>query len=50
MRLTRIAAETGFSPDEECLEGAKANHTLIRDIVPERIFQELCRILLSTLR
>lgn len=47
MRLARIAAETGFSPDEECLEGAKANHTLIRDIVPERIFQELCRILLS---
>ena len=47
MRLARIAAETGFSPDEECLEGASANHMLIRDIVPERIFSELCRILLS---
>lgn len=47
MRLARIAAETGFSPDEECLEGARANHMLIRDIVPERIFQELSRILLS---
>ena len=47
MRLARIAAETGFSPDEECLEGARANHMLIRDIVPERIFQELCRILSS---
>ena len=47
MRLARIAAETGFAPDEECLEGAKENALLIRDIVPERIFQELSRILHS---
>ena len=45
MRLARIAAETGFAPDEECLARAKENCALIRDIVPERIFQELSRIL-----
>ncbi len=47
MRLCRIAAETGFSPDEETLAGAKANAALISDIVPERIFAELSRLLFS---
>ena len=46
MRLARLAAETGFSADEECLQGAKRNAELIRDIVPERIFSELSRLLL----
>lgn len=41
MRLARIAAQTGFTPDAECLAGAKNNSALIRDIVPERIFHEL---------
>ena len=41
LRLARIAAQTGFSPDGECLAGAKKNAALIRDIVPERIFHEL---------
>ena len=41
MRLARIAAQTGFTPDAECLAGAKSNCALIRDIVPERIFHEL---------
>ncbi len=41
VRLARIAAQTGFSPDEECLAGAKNNAALIRDIAPERIFAEL---------
>ncbi len=47
MRLARIAAETGFSPDEECLTGARRNAALISDISPERIFAELRLILLS---
>ncbi len=41
MRLARLAAQTGFSPDEECLAGARHNRALIRDIVPERIFHEM---------
>ncbi len=47
MRLARIAAETGFSPDAEALAGAKRNAALIRDIAPERIFTELRALLLS---
>ncbi len=45
MRLARIAAQTGFSPDRECLDGAKEHCALIRDIVPERIFAELMLLL-----
>lgn len=45
MRLCRIAAETGFTPDEECLGGAMNNAGLIRDIARERVWQELYRIL-----
>lgn len=45
MRLSRFGAELGFSPDEDCLEGARNNARLILDIVPERIFAELDRIL-----
>ena len=41
LRLARIAAQTGFSPDGACLAGAGKNAALIRDIVPERIFREL---------
>ena len=41
LRLARLAAQTGFAPDEECLAGAYANRALIRDIVPQRIFTEL---------
>ena len=41
MRLARISAQTGFTPDAECLEGAKRNTPLVKDIVPERIFTEL---------
>ncbi len=47
MRLARIAAQTGFSPDEEALAGAARNAALIRDIAPERIFCELRLLLLS---
>lgn len=41
LRLARIAAQTGFAPDEECLAGARENADLINDIVPERIYTEL---------
>ncbi len=45
MRLARQAAQLGFSPDCECLQGASENASLIDDISPERIFTELCAIL-----
>ena len=41
MRLARISAETGFAPTEECLDGARVNAGLIRDIAAERIWTEL---------
>ncbi len=47
MRLARLSAETGFLPDGDCLAGAKKHAALIRDIVPERIFAELSRLLLT---
>ena len=45
MRLARQAAQLGFHPDAECLNGATANAALIKDITPERIFTELTAIL-----
>lgn len=45
MRLARIAAETGFSPDEAALEGARLNRALLDDIAAERLFAELRLIL-----
>ncbi len=45
MRLARQAAQLGFSPDANCLAGARANAQLIEDIVPERIYAELLSIL-----
>ena len=45
MRLARQAACLGFSPDSDCLAGAKENAALIADISPERIFTELSAIL-----
>ena len=50
MRLARICAETGFTPTEECLDGARQNSGLIADIAPERIWAELDRILHADLR
>ena len=47
MRLARQTATLGFTPDEECLQGAKENAHLILDISPERIFTELRAILLA---
>lgn len=50
MRLCRIAAQTGFSPDCECMRGARKNRALIRDIAPERIWTELNAILFADLK
>ncbi len=50
LRLARLAAETGFSPDEACLTGATRNAALIRDISPERIFAELRLLLAADLK
>ncbi|MBO5241002.1 MAG: HD domain-containing protein [Clostridia bacterium] len=47
MRLARQAACLGFSPDTDCLAGAKANAALIADISPERIYAELSSILVA---
>ena len=44
MRLARQAAQLGFEPDEACLLGASENASLIQDISPERIFEELLAI------
>lgn len=45
LRLARQAGQTGFTPTSECLLGAKENAPLILDIVPERIYTELCACL-----
>lgn len=45
MRLARISAQTGFLPTGECIEGARANAGLIRDVAAERIYAELDMIL-----
>ena len=50
MRLARIAAQTGFAPDKECLDGARANAELIRDVSAERIFAELMLLLCADRR
>ena len=50
MRLCRIAAQTGFTPTEECVAGAYKNRRLIADIAPERIWTELEYILTADLK
>lgn len=45
MRLCRIAAQTGFTPTDECLSGARENRKLIADVACERIWAELNAIL-----
>lgn len=45
LRLARQSAQLGFSPDDECLSGARENAALIEDIAPERIFTELSLLL-----
>ncbi len=45
MRLARIAAETGYEPDEEAMDAAKKNAFRIDEIAPDRIRVELGKIL-----
>lgn len=45
MRLCRIAAQTGFTPTRETVEGARYNRALIDDIAKERVFAELTALL-----
>lgn len=45
MRLARQAAQLGFTPDTECLTGARQNAALIQDVSAERVFAELSAIL-----
>lgn len=50
MRLARQSAQTGFTPDGECLSGATKNAALISDVSAERIYAELNAILHADLR
>lgn len=45
MRLARIAAQTGFVPNAECMRGASENCALISDVHVSRIYSELDLIL-----
>lgn len=45
MRLARLAGQLGFTPSKACLEGARVNAALIKDISPERVWTELNAIL-----
>lgn len=47
MRLVRFSSELGFSIENKTLESAKKNAALIKDIAPERIREELDKILLA---
>jgi len=47
MRAIRIAAELGFSIEEETLEAIKANATLINKIAKERVKEEFFKLLAS---
>ena len=47
MRLARFAAELNFTPCARVLEGAKKYAANISDIAPERIFDEIKKILVS---
>ena len=44
LRLARLAAETGFEPEEETFLAARASVRNMLDIVPERVLPELDRI------
>ena len=49
LRLARQAAQLGFTPDENCFQGAKKNAFLLQDIKPERIFNEFSLLLSADL-
>lgn len=45
MRLARQSAQLGFTPDSECIDGARKNAALIADVSAERVYAELNAIL-----
>lgn len=47
LRMVRFCAQLGFSPEEETFESAKAHCAYLADISPERIWEELQKILLA---
>lgn len=47
LRLARFSAELNFTPTENVLIGAKTYAENIRDIAPERIYEEFKKILVS---
>ncbi len=47
MRLARFSGELNFTPTSEVMEGAKKYAYNIKDITPERIYDELIKILYS---
>lgn len=47
LRLCRFAGELGFEPTKEVTEGAYEYRNNIKDISPERIFDELQKILIA---
>lgn len=50
MRMARFAAELGFKIDPETLEAARANADGLKSIAPERIWEELLKLLMSDAR
>ncbi len=50
MRLVRFACELGFMIDDATFKSAKENAACLIDIAPERIREELSKILLSDIR
>lgn len=50
LRLIRFSGELGFSAEENTLAAAKENAPLLSDIAPERMREELMKILISDVR
>lgn len=50
MRLARHCAETGLIPTESCIDGARKNRYLIKDVSAERVWTELNAILHADLK
>lgn len=50
MRLCRIAAQTGFTPSKECVDGARKNRAMLNDIAAERVWAELSALLCADIK
>ncbi|HMD57449.1 MAG TPA: HDIG domain-containing protein [Solirubrobacteraceae bacterium] len=45
LRLVRVVVELGLEPDPQTMRSARASAGGLREVSPERIFAELCRLL-----